>query len=225
MPEVTAQRGVLLDVDGTLIDSSFLHTVCWWEALRQHGRHIPMRTLARAIGMGSDVLIEHVLGETPDNAEDLSAAHGVLYRTYAERLRPLPGARELIVACAERGLLVVLSSSAKADDLERMRGILDCDDYLAHATSSADVSKSKPHPDLVGAARKAVGLRAADCIFVGDARWDVEAAARANVRCIGLATGAFSQDELAGFGAVATYSDAHDLLAHLDESPIGELAD
>ena len=91
--------------------------------------------------MGSDVLIEHVLGSTPPEAEEIAAAHSVLYRTYWSRLRALPGSRELLAACAERGLPVVLASSAKADDLARMREILDCDEYLAGATSSADVSK------------------------------------------------------------------------------------
>jgi beta-phosphoglucomutase-like phosphatase (HAD superfamily) len=54
--------------------------------------------------MGSDMLIKHVLGETPDDADEISTAHGLLYRTYWDRLQPLPGARELIAACADRGI-------------------------------------------------------------------------------------------------------------------------
>jgi HAD superfamily hydrolase (TIGR01509 family) len=215
--------GVLLDVDGTLVDSAYLHTVCWWEAFRQHARHVAMPVVGRSIGMGSDVLIEHILGETPDDAEEISTAHSVLYRTYWDRLRPLPGARELVTACAERGLIVVLASSAKDSDLVQMRQVLDCDEHITAATSSADVAASKPNPDLVGAALGSAGLRAADSVFVGDAVWDVEAARRAHVACIGVASGVFSQPELADAGAVATYADAHDLVAHLADSPIGGL--
>ena len=223
MTSVNGRYGVLLDVDGTLVDTAYLHAVCWWEAFRQHGRHVPMPALGRAIGMGSDVLIKHVLGETPDDASEISAAHSVLYRSYWERLQPLPGARELVAACADRGVPVVLASSAKSDDLAEMRRLLDCDEYITAATSSADVSASKPNPDLVGAALNAARLQAGGSVFVGDAVWDVEAASRADVACIGVASGVFSQQELADAGAVATYADAHDLVAHLNESPIGRI--
>jgi HAD superfamily hydrolase (TIGR01509 family) len=222
MTPTSGRHGVLFDVDGTLVDTAYLHAVCWWEAFRQHGRRVSMPALGRAIGMGSDVLIEHVLGEAPDNADEISAAHSVLYRTYWERLQPLPGARELVAACADRGV-VVLASSAKPDDLAEMRRVLDCDDYITAATSAADVSASKPHPDLIGAALEAARLQAAGSVFVGDAVWDVEAAGRADVACIGVASGIFSQQELADAGAVATYADARDLMAHLTESPIGRI--
>ena len=125
----------------------------------------------------------------------------MLYRTYWERLQPLPGARELVAACADRGV-VVLASSAKPDDLAEMRRVLDCDDYITAATSAADVSASKPHPDLIGAALEAARLQAAGSVFVGDAVWDVEAAGRADVACIGVASGIFSQQELADAGAL-----------------------
>ena len=223
MTPTSGRHGVLFDVDGTLVDTAYLHAVCWWEAFRQHGRRVPMPALGRAIGMGSDVLIEHVLGETPVDADEISAAHSVLYRTYWQRLQPLPGARELVAACADRGVPVVLASSAKQDDLAEMRRVLDCDDYITAATSSADVSASKPHPDLIGAALEAARLQAAGSVFVGDSVWDVEAAGRADVPCIGVASGVFSQQELADAGAVATYSDPHDLVAHLTESPIGHI--
>ncbi len=103
MTPTSGRHGVLFDVDGTLVDTAYLHAVCWWEAFRQHGRRVSMPALGRAIGMGSDMLIEHVLGETPVDADDISAAHSVLYRTYWKRLQPLPGARELVAACADRG--------------------------------------------------------------------------------------------------------------------------
>src|SRR3954453_22765265 len=108
-------RGVLFDVDGTLVDTTYLHAVAWWEALRQFEHDVPMAKIHRAIGMGSDKILGHLLGEDRDRDSDtpLSEAHGVLYAAYWERLRPLPGARDLVRACADRGLKVVLASSAK----------------------------------------------------------------------------------------------------------------
>ena len=144
MTPTSGRHGVLFDVDGTLVDTSYVHAVCWWEAFRQYGRPVSMPALGRAIGMGSDVLIEHVLGEAPDNADEISAAHSVLYRTYWERLQPLPGARELVAACADRGRRARLVG--QPDDLAEMRRVLDCDDYITAATSAADVSASKPTP-------------------------------------------------------------------------------
>src|SRR5689334_18182267 len=110
------RSGVLFDVDGTLVDTTYLHAVAWWEALRQTGADVPMAKIHRGIGMGSDKLLDHLLGEDRDRDKDeeASTAHDVLYGAYWERLRPLPGATDLLKAVADRGLAVVLASSAKA---------------------------------------------------------------------------------------------------------------
>src|SRR4051794_8415790 len=107
-------RGVLFDIDGTLLDTSYPHTVAWWTALRDAGHRVPMREIHRAIGMGSDKLVPHLIGPTGDaESEDLSTAHSHHYAPYLERLVAFDGAADLLRACAERGLTVVLATSAQ----------------------------------------------------------------------------------------------------------------
>jgi HAD superfamily hydrolase (TIGR01509 family) len=219
------RAGVLFDVDGTLVDTTYLHAVTWWEALREYGHDVPMARIHRAIGMGSDRILEHLLGEDRDNGTDgdLADAHTALYAAYWERLRPLPGAADLLRACAGRGLAVVLASSASARELAALRRVLDADDVVAAATSSADAASSKPAPDILQAALDQSGVDPARAVFVGDAVWDVEAAKRVDIPCVGVTCGGYSAAELRDAGAAAIYADPAELLAALADSPVGKL--
>ncbi|MFC3501780.1 HAD family hydrolase [Micromonospora krabiensis] len=214
--------GVLFDVDGTLVDTTYLHTVSWWEALRQTDRPVPMATVHRAIGMGSDKLLDHLLGPERDRDADgkLRDAHDTLYAEYWERLTPLPGAADLLRACAERGLRVVLATSAAEHEVTALRRALDADDVIAEVTSSADAEESKPAPDILVAALDQSGLAAERVVFVGDSVWDVAAAGKLDIPCVGLTCGGTSRGELAGAGAVAVYDDPAALLETLDDSPL-----
>lgn len=217
--------GVLFDVDGTLIDSTYLHAVSWWEALRQHDRDVPMARIHRGIGMGSDKLLDHLLGADRDRAadEDMTTAHDVLYGAWWERLRPLPGAPDLVRAVAARGLAVVLASSARAAELAQLRRVLDAEDVIAAATSSADAEQSKPAPDILEAALEQSDVDPERALYVGDSIWDVQAAGKLGMACIGLACGGTSEAELREAGAIRTYADPAALLRDLDASPIAEL--
>ena len=217
-------RGVLFDVDGTLVDSGYIHAVCWWQAFRQAGHDVPTATIHRAIGMGSDRLAPHVLGKEIDDEQldELTAAHSALYAQYWARLRPLPGARELVRRCHDEGLATVLASSASSTELAVLREVLDVDDALDHATSSADGDSSKPDPDLVEVALAKAGLRPRETVFIGDAVWDVEAASAAGVVCVGLECGGTSAAELLDAGAIAVFKDPADLLEHWADSPLGK---
>ncbi|SNY47393.1 HAD family hydrolase [Paractinoplanes atraurantiacus] len=220
------RSGVLFDVDGTLVDSTYLHTVAWWEALRQQGADVPMATIHRAIGMGSDKLLDHLLGPDRDHDKDAesSTAHDVLYGAWWERLRPLPGAADLLRAVAGRGLAVALASSAKAPELEHLRRVIDADDVIDAATSSSDAAESKPAPDILQAALDQSGIDPEAAVFVGDSIWDVKAAATLNIPCIGLTCGGTSADELTEAGAAAVHDDPAALLAALDKSAIADLS-
>lgn len=213
-----SRAGVLFDVDGTLVDTTYLHTVAWWEAIRQAEHDVSMAEIHRGIGMGSDKLLEHLLGKDADDS--IGDAHDVLYGSWWERLRPLPGAADLLRACAKRGLAVVLASSAKGEELQILRKIVDADDAITAATSSSDAKESKPAPDILQAALDQSGVDPARSVFVGDSVWDVEAAARLDIPCIGLTCGGTSAAELMERGAVATYPDPAALLKALDESAI-----
>ncbi|MDT4918423.1 MAG: hypothetical protein QOH89_3123 [Pseudonocardiales bacterium] len=215
-------RGVLFDVDGTLMDTTFLHAVCWAEALRQHGHSVPAVVTHRAIGMSSEKLLGHALGDGRDTAEDdaITEAHLTLYKQWWGRLTPLPRAAELVRTCHERGLRVVLASSAKAEELAALRSALDVDDALDETTSSSDADEGKPEPDIVVVALEKSGLRAEEVVFVGDAVWDGYATQQAGVAFVGLTCGGTSEADLRAAGAVEVWADPAELLENLDKSAI-----
>jgi HAD superfamily hydrolase (TIGR01509 family) len=206
---------VLFDVDGTLVDSNYLHTVSWWEAFAQAGHDVPMASIHRSIGKGSDQLLDALLPTDRDRDADegIRTAHSALYSTYWSRLRPFAGAAALLRACRQRGLRVVLASSADEREFAVLREALDADDAIDDATSSGDVDRTKPAPDLVEVALDRAGVQAGQAVFVGDTVWDVEACQKAGVSCIGLLSGGISRAELLEAGAVQVYEDAADLLA------------
>jgi HAD superfamily hydrolase (TIGR01509 family) len=214
---------VLFDVDGTLVDSNYLHAVCWWEAFTQAGHDVPMARIHRAIGMGSDQLLDALLSADRDRDGDdgIRAAHGALYATYWSRQRPLPGAAELLRACKKRGLRVVLASSADEREFAALRAALDADDAIDASTSSADVERSKPAPDLVQTALDKARVRPDAAVFVGDTVWDVRACEKAGVSCIGLLSGGISRGELLEAGAAEVYDGPAGLLAALPGSLLG----
>jgi len=224
-PQLAEPHGVLFDVDGTLLDTPYLHAVCWAEALRQNGHDVPMATVHRSIGMGSKELLDHLIGTDRDRDEDqtLSTAHLALYKQFWGRLRPLPGAADLLRACATRGGRVVLASSASPEELAALRSALDADDAIHDATSSSDADEGKPAPDIVQAALDQSGLVPQSCIFVGDAVWDGQAAARAGVVFIGVTCGGTSEAELRENGAIEVWRDPAALLAHIDSSALSRI--
>jgi HAD superfamily hydrolase (TIGR01509 family) len=227
MTDHDPRPGVLFDVDGTLVDTTYLHTLAWWEAFRQYEHDVVMAEIHRAVGMGSDHLVDHLLGPDRDRGQDdaMTQAHGAIYAAWWERLRPLPGAADLLRACADRGLAVVLASSAQQNELTVLRKVIDADDVITAATSSADGDSSKPAPDILEAALQQSGTDRRRAVFVGDSVWDVEAAARLGIPCIGLTCGGTSAAELREAGAVETYKDPADLLAHLDRSAVARVTD
>ena len=211
----------LFDVDGTLVDSNYLHVITWWEAFAQAGHDVPMVAIHRAIGMGSDLLLDALLPATRDTEADagIRAAHSALYATYWSRLEPLAQAPELLRACRKSGLRVILASSADPQEFAVLREVLDAEDAIETTVAAGDVQRSKPAPDVVQVALQRAGLAPQQAVFVGDTVWDVQACQRAGVPCIGLRSGGISGAELLDAGAVAVFADPADLL----ESTAGRL--
>lgn len=222
----TKDVGVLFDVDGTLVDSTYFHTMAWWQAFRQQDLEVPMASIHRHIGMGGDKLLERLLPENsnPDIPDTVQRAHGAIFSTYWPAIRPFESARTLLQACSESGLAVALASSAHERDLQVLRRILDAEPWIDCATSSADATESKPSPDILLAALEKLHLNAANVAFVGDSVWDVKAAAHLGIETIGLTCGGISAAELFEAGAVEVYSGPNELLQRLDASSIGKLA-
>ena len=210
----------LFDVDGTLVDTNYLHTVTWWEAFGQAGHYVPMTDIHRSIGMDSGKLLDRLLPPDRDSGADASirAAQSTLYGTYWSRLRPLPGAANLLRACHRRGLAVVLASSAGEPEFKALRAALNAEDAIDDATFAGDVETAKPAPDLVEAALAKAGVTAEQAVFTGDTVWDVQACQQAGVACIGLLSGGISRGELLEAGAAEVYAGPGELLAALGGS-------
>ena len=216
-------RAVLFDMDGTLVDTNYLHVVTWWEAFAQGGHQLPMADIHRAIGMGSDQMLDHLLPADRDRDADsgLRISHDALYATYWTRLRPLPGAVELLRACKGRGLAVVLASSAGEDESGVLRAALDAEDAIDDATFSGEVERTKPAPDLVQIALAKAAVPAGQAVFIGDTVWDVQASQKAGVPCIGLLSGGIGRQELVDAGAAQVYAGPGALLAAFPGSLLG----
>ena len=174
-----------------------------------------------AIGMDSAKLLEALLGDDVDRLGDAAKErHSIHYAADEVRIRAFAGAKALLEELARRDLKVVLATSSPPEEFAMTTKVLAAGDAVLTATTSSDVGTAKPEPDVVRVALEKAGVDAADAVMIGDAVWDVEAAARAGVRCIGVRTGGVSGRELEAAGAVAVYDDVAALLAGLDRSPL-----
>lgn len=211
---------VILDIDGTLVDTNYQHTLAWQRALRQHGETVPAWRIHRHIGMGGDQLLTAVAGEEVEQraGDAIRATESERYSELIGEVELLPGARALLVALREGGVTTVLASSAKADEVDVYLDLLDARELVDDWTTSADVEATKPEPDLLRAALDKVGSDG-DAVLVGDSVWDCEAAERAGIPTVGVLTGGFSRDELLAAGATAVYESAEELCGHLNEAP------
>jgi HAD superfamily hydrolase (TIGR01509 family) len=215
----------LFDIDGTLVDSNYLHVHAWYRAFRDAGLEVEAWRIHRSIGMDGSTLVASLAEEADDDtrtrAKDL---HSRYYKETTSLLKPLPGARELLRRTGTLGLQVVLATSAPEDELSILRKVLACDDIVSAVTSGADVDKAKPEPGIVQIALDRAGVTADRAVFVGDAVWDVIACNRASVPTIALRSGGISQEELEKAGAAAVFADPRELCEHIDATRIGELA-
>jgi HAD superfamily hydrolase (TIGR01549 family) len=212
--------GVLVDVDGTLVDSNYLHTLAWQQALREGGYEVPARNIHRLIGMGSDQLLKRLTGfESPE----LSASSSRVFAEMKPQLRALPRAAEALRVMSGRGLRVVLATSAQPQDMADLRRTIDADDAIAHVVGAADVSESKPSPQIFLTAIRQADLDPGRTMVIGDTVWDVMAATAAGVPCTCVLTGGIGRDELMDAGAVQVYDDLGDLLDNLGSGPLAPL--
>jgi HAD superfamily hydrolase (TIGR01509 family) len=218
-------RGVLLDVDGTLIDSVEAHALAWHQAFADYGHEVRLIAIRRLIGMGGDHLVEQLTGVRKDTREfkAMSKRHGELFRSqYLPKLGPIVGARDLVLQLNRTGYHVAIASSAKRGDLDQLLAAANVLDLIEHRATSDDAERSKPDPDIVEAAAAKLPCSRYELVMIGDTPYDIEAARRAGVDTIAVASGGFAAEELAG--AVARYSTVAELLARWDTSPLGESA-
>jgi HAD superfamily hydrolase (TIGR01509 family) len=203
---------VVLDVDGTLMDTNYLHVEAWARAFEEVGYRAPRSEIHKQIGKGSDKLIPEFV-EDDEKGEKVDELHGELYLEMQEHGHPLPGAKELVASLAERGYQIWFVTSAKPEELEQYLEQLATEGRISGIVNSSDVENSKPAPDIFELALEKAGATPDETVAVGDAVWDVEAADRAGIRTVAVLTGgAFSRQELKEAGAVAVYRDCAALL-------------
>ncbi len=216
---------MLFDIDGTLVDSNYLHIDAWQRAFAEVGIDVETWRIHRSIGMDGSTLVKSLSDNAPEETQkQLKELHSRYYREVAPLLRPLPGARALLRRVADLGLKVVLATSAPDDELELLRKVLDSDELVAAVTSSADVDTAKPEPDIIKVALERAGVTAEHAVFVGDAIWDAEACSRAKLPCIGVLSGGVSASELHDAGAAQVFENADTLLSNIEQTRIGALA-
>src|SRR3954462_13098680 len=222
----------ILDVDGTLVDTNYHHTIAWYRAFRKSDVTPEIWRIHRHIGMGGDQLVAPTAG---DDVEDrvgdeirgaegesymslILEAEGEFYMSMIEEVSPFDGARELIAELRAMTDSVVLASSAKEHEVDHYLDLLDAREIATGWTTSADVEATKPQPDLVRAAMDKAGTDSA--LMIGDTTWDCEAAGRAGIQAVAVLTGGFAASELSEAGAVAVYFGLADLREKLGDLPV-----
>lgn len=216
-------NGVIFDVDGTLVDSNDAHAQSWVDTFREAGYDVPFKKVRPLIGMGGDKLLPKTIGVSSDSDEGkkLGELRGKIFRSnYLPHLRPLPGARDLVLRVKRDGLKAIVATSAKDDDLKGLLKAAQVDDLMEEKATASDAKRSKPDPDIVQAAIDESGFSRDNLVMIGDTPYDIEAAGRAGVRSIGFLSGGWTREALKG--AAEIYDGPADLLAHYDTSLPGK---
>lgn len=213
-------RGVLLDVDGTLIDSNDAHASSWADTFREFGYDIAFERVRPLIGMGGDKLLPKLTGleHESDRAKQLTERRKEIFKTmYLPHLRAFPGAHELLARLKEDDLALIIATSAQKPELNALLEQAGLEELVDRKTSSSDADHSKPDPDIIQAALERGKLAADEAIMLGDTPYDVEAARNAGVATVALRCGGWPDRALAD--AIAIYDDARDLLQQYSTTP------
>jgi len=212
--------GVLLDVDGTLVDSNDQHAHAWVRALAEASVTVEFAAVRRLIGKGGDKLLPEISGIDAESTQGkaIGKRRGEIFRVeYLPKLRPFPGVREMLARMSREGLKLAVASSSERDQLESLLEVCGADEFIAASTSSDDAENSKPDPDIVRAALQRLGQPPEKVILLGDTPYDIEASSKAGIRVVALRCGGWGDTDLGG--AVQIYDDPADLLARFDASP------
>jgi HAD superfamily hydrolase (TIGR01509 family) len=214
-------RGLIFDLDGTLVDTVYAHVFAWQRAFAETGLAIDGWRIHRRIGMSGGLFARAAareLGHDIDAAaaEDLQRRHGELFREFLPERRALPGAVELLRALRQRKVAYGIATSGRRPEIDRSLEVLGVGEDVV-VVERRDVARAKPEPDLFLACLQRLGLAPGECYVIGDAVWDLLAARRAGILSVGLLSGGYGETELLGAGAFRIYRDPAELLRSLDE--------
>ena len=216
-------HGVIFDIDGTLVDSNDAHAQSWVDTFAEAGYDVPFGVVRPLIGMGADKLLPKTIDVRHDSEEGkklLARRSEIFQKQYLPRLQPLRGSRALILRVRADGLKAIVATSAKDAELKGLLQAAGVNDLMEERATASDAKRSKPDPDIVQAAIEESRIGKENLIMIGDTPYDVEAATRAGVKCIGFRSGGWKDDSLKG--AVAIYDGPADLLTNYDASPLGK---
>jgi HAD superfamily hydrolase (TIGR01509 family) len=215
-------KGVIFDIDGTLVDSNDAHAQSWVETFAEAGYEVPFEVVRPLIGMGADKLLPKTIGIRHDSEHGkklLERRSEIFREKYLPRLQPLPGARALVHRVRDEGLKAIVATSAKDEELKGLLKAAKVEDLIEERATASDAKRSKPDPDIVEAAIVESGVSANNAVMIGDTPYDVEAATRASVRIIAFRSGGWDDESLKG--AAQIYDGPADLVAHYDSSLLG----
>lgn len=221
LPMTERVRGVILDIDGTLVNSNDAHARAWVEALAEVDVSVEFADVRRLIGMGGDKLLPAVASFDAESklGQKVGKRRSEIFKQrYLPQLHAFPKTRELLLRMNSAGIQLAVASSANKEDLTALLSLAKVEDLIEGATSSSDAASSKPDPDIVAAALVKLALGAPHVLMIGDTPYDIEAAARAGIRTIAFRCGGRSDHDLDG--AIAIYDNPADLLARFDTSPL-----
>jgi HAD superfamily hydrolase (TIGR01509 family) len=211
---------VFVDVDGTLVDSNFHHAIAWSRALRDHGENARLAAIHRSVGMGGTELLMSLIGRDDEAIRTSWREH---FDQLLPEIVPFERAAELLRVFHAHDVMVVLATSSPEDLLDELRSKIGADDAIDVVVTADDVDHAKPRPDIFDVALEKSKADVRRVVVLGDSVWDVEAASRAHLPCVGVETGGFSRLELEAGGAAAVFRDPADLIAGMDESPFADL--
>ncbi|ACB93818.1 HAD family hydrolase [Beijerinckia indica] len=212
----------LFDLDGTLVDSVYQHVLAWQEALDIEGIPLSVWRIHRKIGMSGGLFTHQLLRETkveisPERIDRLRRLHAEAYRHHAAKIKPLPGARELLDTLTREQIPWAIATSGRMETAAKNLEALGVDPSKSPVVTRDDVKYAKPDPDLFLAAAARLDTPTTASIVVGDSIWDILAARRCQALGVGVLSGGYGADELERAGAYRVYEDPADILLHLDE--------
>ena len=216
-------KALLCDIDGTLVQSNWLHAEAWQVALGAIGVHVELEEIRRQIGKGGDELVPFFVPwwKHKHIQKPIENFRKHIFQTdFLHRIEPLPHARDFLAKLEEKGIRPALASSASKQDLQTFKKIVGMEDLIQEESSADDAEKSKPHPDIFQAALKRLALDPQEVLALGDTPYDAEAAGKAGVWTIGVCSGGWTREELLHAGCIEVYQDVADLLEHFDQSAL-----
>ena len=216
-------KALLCDIDGTLVESNWLHAEAWQVAFRAMGIPLELDEVRRQIGKGGEELVPVFVPwwKRKHIQEPLEAYRKFVFQTdYLAQVKPIPRVREFLLRLKQAGIRLSLASSASKEDLLIYKKIAQMEDLIEEESSADDAQRTKPHPDIFEATLKRLGLKPKDVLALGDTPYDAEAAGKADIWTIGVTTGGWSREDLLAAGCVEVYKDVGEILDRFEESAL-----